>query len=231
MRSWPIWLGAVGAFSTVIFIFEGGPDMIRLHWHSESTIGNVVAIDRSNHMATTIRYRVRRVAYERTFPQRTGFDVGAQVSVFNDPSDPMRATTDNPADGLWKLVSRSVIGGAFLSLGIVFMMSFPLSWPFRPIFPFLITPRILSIGVLVGVIVGAASSVFSGRVPGKLWVLVAFALSGLLTCQAFRIPNNAGWWAFARSRLFLVALLLLVIAQLMLYACTSLTVVRPLNLL
>jgi hypothetical protein len=194
----------VVVFGMVIFMAERGPDMIRLHQHSESTTGEVVAIDRANHMATTIRYQVRGVGYERRFPQRSGFRVGGQVSVFYDPGNPMRVATENPADGLWALLSRSLLGGAFLSVGIVFMMSFPRSRLFRPIIPFWITPRIFATGVLLCTVV-ETFDLSSGRVAGKIWVssLVALLGSGLLTAQAFRIPNNAGWRAFAKSRLFL----------------------------
>jgi hypothetical protein len=45
MRSWPIWLGSLVLFSTLLFTLDGGPDMIRLHQHSESTTGDIVAIE------------------------------------------------------------------------------------------------------------------------------------------------------------------------------------------
>jgi hypothetical protein len=210
-----IWFSSAILLGALAFMLDSGADMVRLRMHSASTAGEVLAIDRSNHKATIIGYWALGVRYQRTFPQRSGFRVGSRVSVFYDPEDPRRATTENPVDGLWPLVIRSFLGGAFLSIWVALAARFPRWRLFRPMVPFPITPRVLSAAVLLGIAVGTASSLFSGNAALRLWIFLGLALCGgcLLTVQAFRIPNDAGWRAFAKSRLFLPAVVLLVVAQ------------------
>ena len=210
-----IWFSSAILLGTLAFMLDSGADLVRLRMHSASTTGKVLAIDRANHMQTSIGYWVFGVRYQRTFPQRSGFHVGGQVSVFYDPLNPGRATTENPVDSLWPLVIRSFLGGAFLSIWVALAARFPRWRLFRPMFLFSITPRILSAAVLLGIAAGTASSLFSWNVAARLWVFLGLALCGgcLLTVQAFRIPNDAGWRAFAKSKLFLPAVVLLVVAQ------------------
>lgn len=127
---------AVILLSTLIFVLDQGSVMVLLHLRSESTTGNVVTIDGTKHGLTTIRYRVRGIGYERTFGA-FGCSVGDKVSVFYSPNDPMRAITEDPSTGLWRVVSFSVLGSIWLVGGwtVLTMLRNPKWRPWRSKLP------------------------------------------------------------------------------------------------
>ncbi len=127
---------AVVVLSLAIFLLEHGPNMILLHLRSQSATGRVLTIDRGNHMATTIRYRASGLDYEHTFTPCASH-VGEQVTVFYDPENPMRATTEDPSDGLWHVLSRSVLGSIWLVGGwtVLTMLRNPKWRPWRSKLP------------------------------------------------------------------------------------------------
>jgi hypothetical protein len=127
---------AVILFGTLIFVLEQGPVIVLLHLRSESTTGSVVTIDGTKHGLTTIRYRVHGIEYQRTFGA-FGRSVGDKVSVFYSPDDPMRAITEDPSTGLWRVVSSSVLGSIWLVGGwtVLTMLRNPKWRPWRSKLP------------------------------------------------------------------------------------------------
>jgi len=183
----------------------------------QTTTGTVVAVDRGNHLSITARYFVNHKQFEQTLAPSYK-TVGDAVVVYYLPSDPNVAGIENPRDWLDNTLRVFLIGTIMMSAFVAVMIRVPavgqaLSWPWSG---FRIRPRFAMIWIAIAVLVGSVVPLFAGAVSGRLLLADGLVLGGtaLLCRRAFQLPYEASWRIFARSRTVLLAVALLIAAQL-----------------
>ena len=74
-------------------------------------------------------------------------------------------------------------------------------------------PRLMTTVFVAFIIISIGLEACSGTIHGSQWIRAALALAGvtLLLVRVLRVPHDAGWRTVAKSKLFILGLLLVVV--------------------
>jgi hypothetical protein len=213
-----VWIGCAFCFAAltlgVQFGLNGAGRRVSLARSWKVTTGNVVAVDRNNHLSIAVRYSVEGRQVEQTF-QGSEKGIGELVTVYYSPRDATLADIRNPASSLGddlKLLSVGRVGfGLFLSIFSNFrVVDQTFAWPWLTFHP---TPRFVMTYILVAVFIGTAANLVFQPHGWKVWLAGASVLGGtiLMCVAAFRLAVEIPWKVYFKSRIFVYGVLLVLI--------------------
>lgn len=213
-----MWLLSFGVMAIVIGFAMDMPRVLLLQRAHAETSGQVTRLLPDNHGLVRVRYLVAGAAYEGTFPpyvQGRRVDKGDVVRVYYSPRDPAVAFIAPPdevlSDRLPFLVVASLLGSVGLTAGALAMWN-PRAVLHRPCV-WVISPRILSAGVTVGVLGGLVSSLYSGTLDTAKSVGGAFVVCGCAVFLTLAWRHRLSWAALLRSGAFWIAVALVIVGN------------------
>jgi hypothetical protein len=211
------WACYAAIFASALAILTRVPSLVLLWRGSASTEGAVTNVDSANHGATTVRYTVGAIQYEKTFPPQN-LHRGDRPTVYYRPAEPETAAMEAPAVALRHSLALCGIGA--ILFGTLFMAAarhpraFQAANPGRVVVPG--SPRAAVTVVALFFLVGALFNLLGGPLPSKraLSITPEFSGCGMLAYQAFRHDRDAAWRTLLRSKLFVCGVSLIIVAQL-----------------
>jgi hypothetical protein len=210
-----IWLTSFCFAAIVIGCVIDAPHLLLLQRECSETDGRVTRVLAENHGLVEVAYDVAGRSYQRTFPPHLNTHViseGEPVEVYYSPHDPTIAFVAPPSEILAEQLPSWIIGSVFLSGAILAMvLVFGTSGgSLERLSAKVISPRMISTGITVGVFAGMVSSVYFGtlnmpKVLGGVLVVGGCTIFLILAWQ-----KKFSWGELLGSRTFWIAVALAV---------------------
>jgi hypothetical protein len=204
-----MWILAFCLMAGIVGAVIDAPQLLLLQHEHAETLGEVTRLLPENHGLVEVRYLVGGAPYQRTFAphlQSRRIDEGESVLVYYSPRHPENASIYPPADILTEELPSWMSGSLLLSVGLVvaiFTISRPS--PLRSFTHRLISPRVVSAGMTIGVTGGVILSLLLGRLRVIKFLPAALVLFGCGIFLTLAWRRKLIWADLFRSGAFWIA--------------------------
>ena len=200
-----MWVGAFVVFASSLALLFNVPTLIELTRASRSGVGVIVSTEPNEHMSVTAQFQRDGNSYRRKVAGY-GYHVGDAVRVFYDINNPSFFVIEEPRLLLARQLRFSFVASAILST--IFTVCFILWWRHHriqvPSGGKIVPPRVTLSIIVLAVLAGWVLHAFVNIPNGRAFISGALVLSGclILLIRAWKLPLEAGWTAYVRSRVF-----------------------------
>jgi hypothetical protein len=192
-----VWLALAVAFGSLVCLLSRVPQLALLANRGQTTGGVVTAVHPREHCSVTVRYIVQGRNYEQSFAPY-GWNMGANVTVYYQANHPANAELADPREILENNLVLCAFAAIFFPSIILASTRFSV-------------PQLTTTVIVAFTIISIGIEAYQGNIHGPQWISAALIMAGvsLMLVRVLRVPH-AGWRTVAKSKLFILGLLLVV---------------------